>query len=96
MSFKRGGRMRREFTGEMAGTPWALTHEFGSSCAAIFPPDKQLRFYGIMSSPGIKNISLYRNSDLHYISPVPCPEEGRCASHVSLGAGCDGRRLAFG
>jgi hypothetical protein len=37
---------------------------------------KPLRFYGILSSPEIKNISLYQNSDLRYLSPVPHPSGG--------------------
>ena len=37
---------------------------------------KPLRFYGIVSSPGSKNISLYRNSDLRYLSGQPVPHEG--------------------
>jgi hypothetical protein len=40
---------------------------------------KSLRFYGIVSSLKIKNISLYQNSDLRYQLPHPAPTEGRFA-----------------
>ena len=43
----------------------------------------------------VKNISLYRNSDFHYKSPVPYPSGGAFRDrHVTLGAGCDGRGRA--
>src|SRR5437762_406696 len=39
----------------------------------------------------MKNISLYRNSDLRYQSLSPCHREGRFAIVTERGAGCDGR-----
>lgn len=42
----------------------------------------------------IKNISLYKNSDLRYKPPRPAPlRRGAAHRHVTLGAGRDGRRL---
>ncbi|MGQ0686275.1 hypothetical protein [Bradyrhizobium sp.] len=49
-------------------------------------------FSKFLSSPKIKKISLYRNSDLRYAFPRPGPAEGRFANrHDALGLGCDGR-----
>jgi hypothetical protein len=46
------------------------------------------------SSPKIKNISLYRNSDLRYVSAQPAPPGGDASrSSRNVGAGCDGRLL---
>src|SRR5256885_16519299 len=39
----------------------------------------------------MKDISLYRNSDLRYQSLSPCHREGRFAIVTERGAGCDGR-----
>ena len=44
--------------------------------AMMCPTGKSLRFIEIMSSPKIKNISLYKNSDFRYKSPVPRPSGG--------------------
>jgi hypothetical protein len=48
-------------------------------CCKFSRPRKSLRFTGIVSRPKIKNISLYRNSDLRYKSRRPEPTEGRFA-----------------
>src|SRR5881392_3312439 len=57
----------------------------------------QFQFSESMSSPRIKNISLYQNSDFRYICTVPHPSRrGDAHRHVSLGAGCNGRWLASG
>src|SRR5262245_32506346 len=38
---------------------------------------KSLRFNGIVSSPGMKDILLYRNMNLAHNHPCPVPTEGR-------------------
>ena len=48
-------------------------------CCKSSTTGKSLRFYGIVSSPSIKNILLYRNSNQAYNSPCPVPTEGRFA-----------------
>jgi hypothetical protein len=52
----------------------------GSTCAKFSTTGKSLRSdLPNLSSPQSKNISLYRNYDLQYKSPVPRPHEGRFA-----------------
>jgi hypothetical protein len=48
----------------------------GAECCKFSTTGKSLHF---ASSPKIKNISLYRNSDLRYQSRRPAPTEGRFA-----------------
>jgi hypothetical protein len=50
-----------------------------------------LRVYGSASSPRIKNISLYRNSDLQYRFRRPGPLRDVSRSSRCVGPRCDGR-----
>src|SRR5436190_9187540 len=48
-----------------------------AKCDKFGTTGKSIRFSGIVSSPGMKNILLYSSSDLRYTSGHPVPPEGR-------------------
>jgi hypothetical protein len=56
--------------------PWLWAPAFAGATmeyCKLNTAGKSLRFAGIVSSPSIKNISLYRNSDLRYEFAQPAP-----------------------
>jgi hypothetical protein len=68
--------------------PGSLTHLQSSPIIFGLPES--------LSTPKIKYISLYRNSDLQYTGLSPCHHEGRFAVVTKRGAGCDGTVPASG
>ena len=61
-------------------------------CRKISSTGKSLRFYGIQSSPEMKNILLYRRFNQAHNSARPKPIRGTFRDrHDTLGMGCDGR-----
>jgi len=67
-----------------------------AACDKLARRANQFDFTESLSSSNVKNILLYRNSDLRYQSPSPRHHEGRFAVVTKRGAGCDGTRPASG